>query len=390
MVPLKLIWRNLFRHKLRVFLTAGSLTVAFFLLCVLQALVVSLDQGVKNASKKRLVVQSAVSLFVNLPASYQGKIEAIEGVEETMKMTWFGAYFREPSNMFAQFAVDADRIERIYPNIELVSGTWDQFRASRMSCLVGRDTAAKYGWSVGDRVPLVGMIYPRTDGTEWQFDIAGIYDAAAEASIDDQTLYFHWEYLDEALDAGASGGPDGIGVYSVLISEGFGQPEVGADIDSLFENGPQRVQSTPEGEFNAQFVSMVGNVPFFVGTIGMGVLIAILLATLNTMLMSGREQTRDVGVLKALGFGGGAAFWLLLSQAILLCGVGAGAGILFALGVEGPLRRTLGSSFPGFEINQEVTLPAISVAIAVALIAGLAPALRARRLTVIEALREEF
>jgi putative ABC transport system permease protein len=122
----------------------------------------------------------------------------------------------------------------------------------------------------------------------------------------------------------------------------------------------------------------------------MGVLIAILLATLNTMLMSGREQTRDVGVLKALGFGGGAAFWLLLSQAILLCGVGAGAGILFALGVEGPLRRTLGSSFPGFEINQEVTLPAISVAIAVALIAGLAPALRARRLTVIEALREEF
>lgn len=389
MVPIKLIWRNLLRHKLRVLLTAGSLTVAFFLLCVLQALVVSLDQGVKNASKKRLVVQSAVSLFVNLPASYQTKIEAVEGVEETMKMTWFGAYFREPANMFAQFAVDAERMDRIYPNIELVSGSWEEFRTSRISCLVGQDTATKYGWSVGDRVPLVGMIYPRLDGTEWQFDIAGIYDAGGEASIDDQTMYFHWEYLDEALEAGTSGGPDGIGVYSVLLSEGFAQPEVGAEIDRLFENGPQRVQSTPEAEFNAQFVSMLGNVPFFVGTIGMGVLIAILLATLNTMLMSGREQTRDVGILKALGFDGSAAFWLLLSQAFLLCGVGAGTGILFALGVEGPLRDTLGTNFPGFDINQEVTIPAVTVAVAVALFAGLAPALRARRLTVIEALREE-
>ena len=389
MVPLKLIWRNLLRHKLRVLLTAGSLTVAFFLLCVLQALVVSLDQGVKNASKKRLVVQSAVSLFVNLPISYQGKIETIEGVEETMKMTWFGGYYREPANMFAQFAVDADRMETIYSNVELIEGSWNEFKNTRMSCLVGKETANKYGWSVGDRVPIVGMIYPRLDGSEWQFDIAGIYDAGAEASIDDLTMYFHWDYLEEAMEAGATTGADGIGVYSVLLSDGYSQAGVGAEIDSLFENGPQRVQSTPEGEFNAQFVSMVGNVPFFVGTIGMGVLIAILLATLNTMIMSGREQTRDVGILKALGFDGSAAFWLLLSQSLLLCGLGAGTGIFLALGIEGPLQAVLGSNFPGLQINREVLTPAIILAICVALFAGLAPALRARRLTVIEALREE-
>ena len=149
------------------------------------------------------------------------------------------------------------------------------------------------------------------------------------------------------------------------------------------------MQSTPEGEFNAQFVSMVGNVPFFVGTIGMGVLIAILLATLNTMLMSGREQTRDVGILKALGFDGSAAFWLLLSQSLILCGLGAGTGIFLALGIEGPLQAVLGSNFPGLQINREVLTPAIILAICVALFAGLVPALRARRLTVIEALREE-
>ena len=389
MVPLKLIWRNLLRHKLRVLLTAGSLTVAFFLMCVLRALVVSLDSGVKEASSERLVVQSAVSLFVNLPASYQGKIEAIDGVEETMKMTWFGGYYQETSNMFAQFAVDPERIERVYPEIKIVSGSWEDFRTSRTACLIGKDTAAKYGWGADQRIPIMGAIYPRSDGSAWEFDVAAIYDSVG-ASIDDATMFFHWEYLDEALKADAAGGPDGIGVFTVVISEDSDQLRVGANIDALFENGPQRVQSTPEAEFNAQFVSMVGNVPFFVGAIGTGVLVAILLATLNTMLMAGREQTRDVGVLKALGFGSGAAFWLLLSQAILLCGVGAGAGILFALGVEGPLRSTLGSNFPGFEINQEVILPAISVAIAVALIAGLAPALRARRLTVIEALREEF
>lgn len=389
MVPLKLIWRNLLRHKLRVLLTAGSLTVAFFLLCVLQALVVSLDKGVKEASSQRLIVQSAVSLFVNLPASYQGKIESIDGVKETMKMTWFGGYYQETSNMFAQFAVDSDRIERMYPEIELVSGSWEDFRASRTACLIGKGTAAKYGFSVGQRIPIMGRIYPRSDGSPWEFDVAAIYDSKV-GSVDDLTMFFHWEYLDEAMEAGASSGPAGIGVYTVQISDDSEQLQVGADIDELFQNGPQRVQSTPEAEFNAQFVSMVGNVPFFVGAIGTGVLIAILLATLNTMLMAGREQTRDVGVLKALGFGGSAAFWLLLSQSILLCGVGSGAGILLALSAEGSLRSTLGTTFPGFNIGGEIVQSAVAVAIAVAFFAGLAPAVRARRLTVVEALREEL
>jgi len=389
-VPLKLIWRNLLRHKLRVLLTAGSLTVAFFLLCVLRALVVSLDSGVKEASSDRLVVQSAVSLFVNLPASYQGKIEAIDGVEETMKMTWFGGYYKETSNMFAQFAVDSDRIETVYPEIKIVSGSWDDFRISRTACLIGKDTAAKYGWSVGQRIPLMGAIYPRSDGSAWEFDVAAIYDSVG-ASIDDMTMFFHWEYLDEAMKADAAGGPAGIGVFTVLISEDADQLRVGADIDALFEHGPQRVQSTREAEFNAQFVSMVGNVPFFVGAIGTGVLIAILLATLNTMLMAGREQTRDVGVLKALGFGSGAAFWLMLSQSILLCGVGAGAGILLAISASGPLRSSpLGTMFPGLAIGGEIIQTAVTVALAVSLFAGLVPAVRARRLTVVEALREEI
>lgn len=388
MVPLKLIWRNLLRHKLRVLLTVGSLTVAFFLMCVLRALVVSLDAGVKEASSDRLVVQSAVSLFVNLPAAYQGKIEAVDGVEETMKMTWFGGYYQETSNMFGQFAVDPERIETVYSEIRLESGSWEGFLGSRTACLVGRDTAAKYGWSVGQRIPIISAIYRRSDGGAWEFDIAAIYDSVG-ASIDNTTLFFHWTYLDEAMRADAATGPEGIGVYTVLVSDDADPLRVGADIDALFENGPQRVQATSEAEFNAQFVSMVGNIPFFVGAIGTGVLIAILLATLNTMLMAGREQTRDVGVLKALGFGGGAAFWLLLTQSLLLCGVGAGAGILLALSAEDPLRGSLGTMFPGFAIRGEIIQSAIALAIAVALFAGLVPAARARRLTVIEALREE-
>lgn len=387
-IPLKLTWRNLLRHKLRVLLTVGSLTVAFFLLCVLRALVVSLDSGIKEASSERLVVQSAVSLFVSLPESYQGKIDSVPGVEETMKMTWFGGYYQDSANMFGQFSVDPDRLERIYPEIELIEGTWEDFRVSRTACIVGSATAQKFGWSVGERVPIIGTIFARTDGTAWEFDIAGIYHSKG-ASIDDTTLFFHWEYLDEALKAGAAGGPSGIGVYTVMIADDFDQVSVGAAIDALFENGPQRVQSTPEAEFNAQFVSMIGNVPFFVTAIGMGVFLAILLATLNTMLMAGREQTRDIGVLKALGFGSSSAFWLLLMQSMILCGVGAGSGILLALSASKPLRGSLGTMFPGFAIHSGIVQTAVLVAIGLALFAGLAPALRARRLTVIEALREE-
>ncbi len=389
MVPLKLIWRNLTRHKLRAFLTIGSLVVAFFLLCVLRALVVSLDTGVKEASSDRLVVQSAVSLFVDLPVSYQSKIESVDGVEEIMKMTWFGGYFQEPSNMFAQFGVDPDRMETVYPEIEIIEGSMEGFMASRSACILGRATAEKYGWGLGDRVPLMGTIYPRSDGTAWNFDVAGIYDSH-NASVDDSTLFFHWEYLDQSLQAGSSTGPPGVGVYTVLISDDADQLRVGADIDALFENGPQRVQSSPEAEFNAQFVSMVGNVPFFVGAIGTGVLVAILLATLNTMLMAGREQTKDVGVLKALGFGSGATFWMMLSQSLLLCGVGAGGGILLALGASDSLRGFLGTTFPGFSINSEIIQTALSLALGVALFAGLAPAVRARSLRVVDALREEI
>ena len=218
----------------------------------------------------------------------------------------------------------------------------------------------------------------------------GSSSGAITVSVDGSTLFFHWEYLDQSLQAGSSTGPPGVGVYTVLISDDADQLRVGADIDALFENGPQRVQSSPEAEFNAQFVSMVGNVPFFVGAIGTGVLVAILLATLNTMLMAGREQTKDVGVLKALGFGSGATFWMMLSQSLLLCGVGAGGGILLALGASDSLRGFLGTTFPGFSINSEIIQTALSLALGVALFAGLAPAVRARSLRVVDALREEI
>ena len=388
MPPAKLVLRNLFAHKLRLFLTVGSLTVAVFLIIVLRCLIVALDAGVRAAQSNRLVVQSAVSLYVSLPEAYEVKIRNVEGVDEVTKFQWFGGIYQDPANFFAQFAVDPVQFLDIYPEVELLDGTFDAFLSGRRACLIGESLAGRFDWKVGDTVPLQGTIFPRLDGEPWTFEVAGVYTAESP-NVDKSALFFHFDYLREGLEGGSADGPEGTGTFVLRTAPGVDQVELMAEVDALFENGPQVVQTTSEAEFNAQFVSMLGNVPFFLGAIGGGILAAILLATLNTMLMAGREQTRDVGILKALGFSDGTVFGVLLVQSFLLCGVGGGVGIALAY-VSGPgISAVLGTMFPGFRIASEVVLQTALIVVLLGLVAGIAPALRARRMTAIDAIRAE-
>ncbi len=387
-LPLRLVFKNLFRHPVRSALTAASLTVAFFLLCTLQSLVVTLDAGVEDAKSDRLVVQSAVSLYVILPESYDAKIRSVEGVEGTCRWTWFGGYYQNPSNFFAQFATSEQTLFSIYPELSIVEGSAERFMSDRSSCLVGEELAAVYRWKVGDTVPLIGTIFPRTDGSTWNFRIAGIYRSSA-ASVDNRTMFFHHEYLSKSLEDGAANGPDGVGVYVVKVKDGADVQSVMSRIDGLFAKGPQRVQTTTEAEFQAQFVSMVGNIPFFVSSIGMAVFFAILLAVLNTMLMAAREQTHDAGILKALGFGGRTVFLVLMLQSLALSVVGGGLGVLAAVGSSAGIRHALGSMFPLYEVTTETTVAGLIGAVVLGLVAGLVPALRLGRLSCVAALRLE-
>ncbi len=385
-MPTRLIFKNLLRHKLRTALTTGSLGIAIFLLCVLRALVVSLDAGVRNATSDRLIVQSAVSLFVNLPESYIGKLRAVEGVDQVARLQWFGGYYQDPSNFFAQFGIDPVEFMEVYPEFRVVDGSMERFLTERTACIVGRKTADKFGFEVGDTVPIIGTIYQRLDGRPWEFQVAGIYEL--ESMVwDETTIFFPFKYLQESLEGGSARGPGGSGVIYIHLEPGVNPVDIAAEVDGLFDNGPQRVQTTTESEFNAQFVSMIGNIPFFVTTIGGGVLAAILLAVINTMLMAGREQRHDVGVMKALGFSESAIFGVLLGQGVILCCVGGGLGICLAITASPGIAGFLGTMFPGFEMTQGILTSAAALSVGIGFLSGALPALASRKLMAVDAFR---
>ncbi|MEW6072708.1 MAG: ABC transporter permease [Planctomycetota bacterium] len=382
---LRLVLRNLLKHPLRSLLTVGSLVVALFLLCLLRSLVTALNAGVEAANAQRLIVQSAVSLFVDLPTSYQTKIEAVDGVASVAKWQWFGGYYQDPGNFFAQFAVDGAELFDMYPELEIVEGSQEGFLARRTSCVIGEGLVRDFGWKVGETIPIIGALFPGPGGEAWQFDVAAVY-RPTRPNLDPRTLFFHWDYFAQT-EREITGEEPKVGVFVTRLAPGADATAVMATVDSLFANGPQRVQTTTEAEFNRQFVSMVGNLPRFIGAIGGGVLLAILLACVNTMLMAGREQTHDVGILKALGFTNASVLRLLLVQSFVLCGVGGGLGILLAISSAAGIAATMGQYFPGYEVRTATILLAAAVTIGIGFLAGIFPAWQAGRRSPVEDLR---
>lgn len=385
-VPWRIVRRNLFKHPVRSVLTAASMTVAVFLLCLMQALVTTLDAAVEEAKADRFVVQSAVSLFVLLPEAYRQKLTSFEGVESVCGFTWFGGVYQEEENFFAQFAVQEETLGATYPELSYVQGSEQEWLADGSGCIIGDRLAETYGFALGDSIPIIGNIFQRADGTPWSFTVRGIYTSSS-ANLDRKTLFFHEDLLMESLRSGAATGPRGVGVYYVRVAPGADEVALMSRIDQEFENGPQRVQSTPESVFQAQFVSMVGNVPLFVTSLGGGVLFAILLAVVNTMLMAAREQVHDVGVLKALGFGNAPVFLVFLGQGLLLTLLGGGLGAGFALAISDPIARAAGTYFPGFEVGRDTVALGVALSAAIGLLAAAAPAWRLSRLSPVDALR---
>jgi putative ABC transport system permease protein len=387
-VPVKLLLRNLLGHPVRAALTLLSVTVAVFLLCVLDAANRGLDAAVATASRTRLWVQSAVSLFVDLPPAYEQKIAATPGVESVVRFQWFGGVYRDPSNFFAQFAVDAEKWHASYPEIEVTDGSLKDWVAARTNCLIGVDLANRFGWKVGDHVPLIGTIFPRADGSAWDFTVAGIYRSKS-VNVDQATMFFHYDYLREGLEQQTVFGPEGVGVFLTRLRADADSAAVIASIDGEFANGPQRVRSTPEAEFQRQFVTMLGSVPTLIASIGGGVLFAIFFAVLNTMLMAARERTRDVGILKALGFADGVIGGLLLLESLLLCVAGGALGALLALAANQPLWSVMSTMIPGFAIDPRVVFEGLALATVLGVLAGVLPAWRNQRLRPVTALRME-
>jgi putative ABC transport system permease protein len=387
-MPWKLLLRNVLGHKVRSLLTVGAVFVAVFLVCVLQALTSGLTRTLDASAANRLLVQSAVSLFVDLPLSYQQKLAAVAGVDAICKWQWFGGrYEQDKGGFFAQFGIDPEPFLPSYPEMTIVEGSYDDFVATRTGCIIGRQLAEKYGWEVGARVPINGTIFTRLDGSPWEFEVNAIYESSSPA-FDEQQMFFQFAYIEESLEQGGATGPDGCGLFMLKLGDGVDPISVQRAVDDMFENGPQRVQTTTEAEFNRQFISMLGDVPQLLSLIGGAVLFAIFFAVLNTMLLTGRERTRDLGVMKALGFGNGVAAGLLIGESLLLCATGAGLAVAVALGLEQTIAESTAAFIPGFALDGATLTFGAGVALAVGLVSGALPGLRAARMDATTALQE--
>ncbi len=381
----KLVLRNLLRHPIRSGLTALGAMVAIFLMIFLRSIVTSLDDTTKEIGSDRVITSSAVSLFQALPESYINKIRNMDGVEIVSRFTWFGGYFEDPSNFFAQFAVDVNIFKNIYPECQLKEEEWKTWADDRKGCIIGSALATKYGWQVGDKIPLIGRIYPKQDGA-WDFNVCGIYQT--ESSIfDPQSLYFHYDYLKETMMKENNQDDFPCGLFVLKVDESDQVAEVCREIDSIYDGGPQRTLSQPEAAFQAAFVSMLGDIPTFLGWIGAAVVFALGLSLINTMLIASAERIGDMGVLKAMGFSDGTCGSLLIAESLALSLGGGLLGCGLAWVSIPFFRKLFGTQIPRYDVHETTILMAMGVGLIIGLISGIVPALRARRLDAAQALR---
>jgi len=377
-----LVWANLRRRKIRTLLTLLSILVAFVLFGYLSAIRQALAQGVDVAGADRLVVRHKVSIIQFLPENYESQIEQIPGVAEAVHATWFGGIYQKPSNFFPQLPVKPEEYLRMYPEFLLSAEEKARWLETRTGAVVGRATAERFGWKVGDRVPIQATIWTHGGGKKtWEFDIVGIYDGA-EQGTDTTAFLFRWDFFDEARDWGRGE----VGWYVVRVADPDQAVAVARRIDEEFANSPAETKAETEGAFVQAFAEQVGNIGAIMIAILAAVFFTILLVAGNTMAYSVRERTGELAVLKAVGFTDGQVLGLVLAEALALASLGGLLGLglgWFLISLGDPTHGAL----PIFYFpSRDIVIGAVLV-IALGVAAGILPALQAGRLRIADALR---
>lgn len=374
---LPFIFRNLFRRKTRTLLTVGSIAVALFLFGLLVTIETSLNAGVDVAGADRLIVRNKTSLIMPLPLSYQERLRQMEHITEATFATWFGGIYQDQKNFFPQFAIDTETYREIFPEFRIPDEQWRAFLADQEGAVVGRTTAERFGWTVGDRIPIQGTIWSGT----WDFNIRAIYEGA-RAGDDESMFWFHWKYLEERRPFGKGT----VGWYTVKLDDPDHAVEVGRAIDERFANSAWETSTETEKAFAAGFAKQIGNIRLLILSIGAVVLFTLLLVTGNTMAMAVRERVPELGVLKTLGFGDTTVLALVLAESLLIALVGGALGLglakLFTLGGD-----PTGGMLPVFYLAPGKMVLGAALALFVGFAAGAIPALTAMNLRIVDALR---
>jgi putative ABC transport system permease protein len=379
---LYLVWSNLMRKKLRSLLTLMSILVAFLLFGYLGAIRQGFSQGIDVAGLDRLIVRHKVSIIQLLPEAYESRIEQIDGVEDAVYQTWFGGIYQKPTNFFAQMPVKPDEYLDMYPEFKLPPEQREAWLKTRSGAIAGRGTAERFGWKIGDRIPINATVWTRKGGElTWEFDLVGIYDGA-EKGTDNTQFLFRYDFFDESRQFGKGM----VGWYTVRVSDPDRAPEVAAAIDAEFANSPYETKAEPEGAFLQGFANQIGDIGFIMMSIIAAVFFTILLVAGNTMAYAVRERTNELAVLKAVGFSDSGVLGLVLGESLLLTALGGGLGLGLAWLMVSAGDPT-GGSLPVFYIPLRDLAAGAVLILLMALVAGILPALQASRLRIADALR---
>ena len=379
---LPLVWAGLKRKKLRTALTFLSIFVAFMLFAFLGALKEALGGGVSMAGQDRLITRHKVSLIQTLPESYKNRIQSLPGVGAVCHQTWFGGIYQEPKNFFATMPVEPEVFLEMFPEYVLKDSEKKAWLATRTGAVVGRMTADRFKWKIGDRIPITSPIWGQPAGmAQWEFEIVGIYDGSKK-SADTSSFFFRYDYFEEARQKNKGQ----VGWYTVRIADPDQAAQIALKIDENFANSPYETKTEPEGAFAAGFAQQIGDIASIVMAVVGAVFFTILLVAGNTMAQSVRERTEELGVLKAMGFTNTLVLILVMLEscaiAILAGFAGLGIAWLFTLG-----GSPVPSMLPIFFIPTNNLIVGALLALTLGLVAGAIPAFQAMQLKISEALR---
>ncbi len=380
----KLIFKNVLRHPLRTLLTFLGIAIVTFAFGFIRTAISAWYAGVEASAQNRMVTLNATSLMFPLPLAYREKIAQISGVQSVGIGNWFGAYYKDPKDFFANFAVD-DKYLEMYSEFVLPPEQLAAYEQERNACIIGRKLANRFGWKLGDIVQLTGTIYYG----QWDFVIRGIYDGA-NATTDETAFLFHWEYVNERLKQESPELADYIGWFVIQIANGVNPVAVGEAIDANFKNSPAETKTDTERAFNLSFISMAGTIMTAMEIISIVVVLIILLVLANTMAMTARERMSEYAVLKTLGFRPFHLVSLIGGESLLIAlgGFAVGLGMLFYIFKNFAVVITkLSNGFFGiFNLTNNTIALTFASALLVGVVAAIFPAWRAVRMRIADGL----
>ena len=378
-LPLRLIFAHSRRTWFRTLLTIGSVFVAVLLFGFLRTFIVSMKIQANSSDDRRLVTRSALSLFDQLPKKLYPEIAAMDGVQAVTHWSWYGGVYisSDPKHFWGRFGVEVPSFREVYgSDMAMPEAQWRRFIQQRTACVIGQDLAASEELQLGSKVPLVGNIF----AGRLELEVVGIYESKRK-SFDAKTLFMHWDYMNEESKK-LGGRSERVSTFTLLLKSGANADAVKRAVDARYESSDSRTLTTTERAFQQQFNSMWGNLPLYFGILGALVLIACLMVTANTMFLNSLERIREIGILKTLGFPPGIITALTLIEGVLLCVAGGALTLPIIRSLDGKLLVFVVGSVP-----PTTYLECLGISVLLGVISGLMPALMARRLDIVTAIR---